>query len=270
MFCLSLSSPDCGDGECAPHEGEEACPWDCGDPPAECQPGESTGETTTDDNGMVWVSIPGGCFLMGCSKMDATCGSDELPVHVVNVPEFQLMQTQVTQAQHEAVTGKAPPEEADCPDCPADWLSWNEVESLCAALGARLPSEAEWEYAARAGSDTIYPCGNDATCLTEIAWFAEDSPYPAGLHPVALKSPNKYGLYDMPGNGSEWVADCFAYGGGYEDAPDDGSAWQGGACWMHVTRSTAASNSAWSLRSSNRNGVWNTSTLSVRCDRSAN
>jgi formylglycine-generating enzyme required for sulfatase activity len=132
---------------------------------------------------------------------------------------------EVTQDQYEAVIGSNPSEYLFCGDCPVEGVTWNEETAFCQAIGGRLPSEAEWEYAARAGTTTKYYCGDSSSCLDGIAWHME-----AGMrtHPVAMKTANAFGLYDMLGNVWERVDDCF--NSSYTGAPSNGDTWSSGDC----------------------------------------
>jgi len=129
---------------------------------------------------------------------------------------------------------------------------YHDAAAFCKAVGGRLPSEAEWEYAARAGTDTRYYCGDDAACLTEIAWYRDNSAVADNTlhpHPAALKKPNAFGLYDMSGNLQEWTADCSHVD--FTGAPVDGSAWMtGGDCAQHVFKGGSYNDDAWVQRSS--------------------
>jgi formylglycine-generating enzyme required for sulfatase activity len=111
-------------------------------------------------------------------------------------------------------------------------LSWHQARAFCEAIGARLPSEAEWEYAARAGTTTRYYCGNDDICLDSIAWYVSNAD--ARPHEVAQKAPNAFGLYDMLGNILEWNEDWWHEN--YVGAPSTGGVWPGGDSSGRVLR----------------------------------
>jgi formylglycine-generating enzyme required for sulfatase activity len=157
------------------------------------------------------VLIPGGTFTMGCSPNDDHCWNQELPAHAVTLSSFEMCETEVTEAQYATVMG----DDRFCnwnggggPDTPAECVFFAKASTFCEAIGGRLPTEAEWEYAARAGTTTRFYCGDDPACLDDIAWYDED---PSGVkHPVGTKAPNGFGLYDMLGNVSEWTADWFS------------------------------------------------------------
>jgi formylglycine-generating enzyme required for sulfatase activity len=146
------------------------------------------------------VRIPGGTFMMGCSPGDSECADSEKPQHQVTVRSFLMDRTPVTQEQFNKKAPDNPSRFSDCPRCPVESISWSDASTFCDWVGKRLPTEAEWEYAARAG--TTGPRYGD---LNAIAWYGGNS----GLrtHPVAQKLPNAYGLYDMLGNVWEWCAD---------------------------------------------------------------
>ena len=194
---------------------------------------------------MEWVSIPAGSFMMGCVEDDPVCeglggGFLEAPRHMVNVPAFEMTRTEITQYQYWKVTGDQPSHHPACGDCPVENMPnhYHDARAFCQAVGGRLPSEAQWEYAARAGTTTIYQCGNHVSCLDDIAWHGYNSMSQNGErhpHPAALKQPNAFGLYDMTGNVQEWTEDCSH--DDYTGAPTDGSAWMetgGGDCTRHV------------------------------------
>jgi formylglycine-generating enzyme required for sulfatase activity len=153
-------------------------------------------------DGLKYVWIPPGSFMMGCSPGDTECQPDEKPVHEVTITKgFWLGQTTVTQAAYQRVMGSNPSHfKGD--GLPVEDVAWDEARAYCTAVRARLPTEAEWEYAARAGNT-----GARYGSLAEIAWYAKNS---AGrLHEVGRKKPNAFGLYDMLGNVWQWTADWY-------------------------------------------------------------
>ena len=115
----------------------------------------------------------------------------------------------------------------------------------------RLLSEAEWEYAARAGTKTRWFCGADSSCLDAVAWYAANSG--RKTYPVGSKRANPFGLHDVQGSLWEWVEDCWHPN--YHGAPSDGSAWtSGGDCSKRVLRGGSWASTAWTLRIANRFG----------------
>lgn len=142
---------------------------------------------------------------------------------------FYLQTTPVTQGQWLRVIGLNPSQFKDCgEDCPVESVSWHYVQQFIKNLNKientevyRLPSEAEWEYGCRAGSDTEYFFGDDVSRLDEFAWYSENSN--GKTHPVGEKEPKGFGLYDMHGNVWEWVADDWH--SSYEGAPGDSAPW---------------------------------------------
>ncbi|MBF0451491.1 MAG: formylglycine-generating enzyme family protein, partial [Candidatus Magnetomorum sp.] len=200
------------------------------------------------------VKIKAGEFMMGSPKNEPGRDDDET-LHPVRITkDYYIQTTEVTQGQWKAVMGKNPSYFSNCgDDCPVEQVSWNSVQEFIQKLNAmnsdmqfRLPTEAEWEYAARAGSQDALYTGpiqilgqNNAPALDPIAWYGGNSCVTyeggwgctvkdysewkekqyecshCGTHPVAQKQPNKYGLYDMLGNVWEWTRD------GYDDYPSD-------------------------------------------------
>jgi len=158
---------------------------------------------------LTYVLITAGTFQMGCSADDSACKDEEKPAHSVNLTkDFWIGQTPVTQAAYKKVMGVNPSVFQE-DQAPVEHVAWTDADAYCKAVGMRLPTEAEYEYAARGGStEARYGAIND------IAWDFGNS---GGLKPreVKLKQPNAYGLYDMLGNVWEWTADWY---GPYSDA----------------------------------------------------
>jgi formylglycine-generating enzyme required for sulfatase activity len=213
------------------------------------------------------IEVPAGTFRMGSSLTEVGRDSDESPVHVVTISRlFLLGETEVTSGLWRQVMGAKPSLFAACgPDCPVVDVTWYDAVAFCNKMsenegfskcysgdgpattydqnctGFRLPTEAEWEYAARAGSLTSLPtgdltdqhCGVDAN-LDQLGWYCGNAevtyegcrsaadgggPECAGIHPAKEKKPNSFGFYDMNGNAFEWVWDWF--GPFTEDAATD-------------------------------------------------
>jgi len=197
--------------------------------------------------GLVWVPIPAGSFWMGCSPEDGLCEADEFPYHPVTVSAFEMTETEITQDQYESVTG-VNPSSVVCADCPVVQVSWQDAKAFCEAIGGRLPSEAEWEYAARAGSTSRYTCGDDLACLDGMAWYLDNSG--GVMHPVHGKAANAFDLYDMLGNVWEWNEDC--YHDDYTGAPSTAEVWSGGDCSKLMLRGSYWSGNDDFIRVSNR------------------
>lgn len=149
-------------------------------------------------DGLKYVWIPPGNFTYGCSPGDKQCYKDEFPLRKLTLTKgFWLGQTEVTQRAYSSVIHYNPSAfEGD--DLPVDLVDWYDADDYCEAIGGRLPTDAEWEYAARAGTTTTR-YGN----LDEIAWYYGNSQL--STHPVGQKKPNAFGLYDMLGNVVEWT-----------------------------------------------------------------
>ena len=206
--------------------------------------------------GLVMVRVEGGSFTMGCqSGRDGDCYDDEKPAHRVQVESFEIGKYEATQALWEAVMGENPSGFDGCAECPVEDVSWDDVQGFLAQLNARtgkryrLPTEAEWEYAARGGRQSRgyrYAGGNDAG---SVGWYADNSG--DRIHPVGQKRANELGLHDMSGNVWERVQDC--WNDSYRGAPDDGRAWERGKCGQRVVRGGSWFDGPWGLRSANRN-----------------
>jgi formylglycine-generating enzyme required for sulfatase activity len=203
-----------------------------------------------------YVPIPSGTFPMGCSAGETDCSDDQKPAHQVAITKgFELGKYEVTQAVWQAVMGTNP-STFKGPDLPVEQVSWNDVQEFLAVLNGRgdghhyrLPTEAEWEYAARAGTS-----GEHYGKIDAIAWYALNSDNQT--HPVGRKQPNAWGLYDMQGNVWEWCEDWYQddyYGGfGKDEAVDP----QGPASGQYrVLRGGSWYRYLWFVRASSRLGV---------------
>jgi formylglycine-generating enzyme required for sulfatase activity len=185
------------------------------------------------------IYLPTGIFMMGSEDDEY----DSTPVHQVSLQGFWIGATEVTQAQYKAVMGVNPsyfqaPSYPNSENRPVEMVSWDDAREFCAALSLvkgrtyTLPSEAQWEYACRAGTDTLYSFGNDDSLLGNYAWYVLNSCNQT--HYVGTKLPNAWGLYDMQGNLSEWCLDSWHEN--YTGAPTDGSAWEPDAGTDRVLR----------------------------------
>ena len=161
---------------------------------------------------MKLILIPAGEFTMGSKADVPRVTAAEVPAHEVAITRpFYMSVTEVTQGQYEAVTGSNPSRFKRA-DKPVEDLTWPEAEAFCKAASARvarpvaLPTEAQWEYACRAGTDTLFYWGDDEKPLFDYTWRGSHN---AGPGPVAQKKPNAWGLYDMAGNVNEWCRDWF-------------------------------------------------------------
>jgi len=200
--------------------------------------GGSTGGDFSNSLGMTFKLVPAGMFMMGSlSTTDPNAKGYEMPQHQVNISRsFYMQTTEVTQGQWKAVMGVNPSYFSTCGDnCPVEKVSWDDVQVFITKMNQRgegtyrLPTEAEWEYAARAGSTTAFAKGDitqpycspvDAT-LDAIGWYCGNAG--SQTHPVQGKQANVYGLYDMHGNVWELVEDDWH--SNYTSAPTNGSAW---------------------------------------------
>ncbi|MBE9517687.1 MAG: SUMF1/EgtB/PvdO family nonheme iron enzyme [Bacteroidetes bacterium] len=210
---------------------------------------------TVDFFGIKFIPIPAGEFMMGSppdekDRLDYEFNSQsfgiggiifeiEGPIHPVTITKpFYLGIHPVTQKEWKQIMGKNPSGfKGD--NLPVEKVSWEDVQKFINKLNEkestgryRLPSEAEWEYAARAGTTTRYSFGDDESELEDHAWYLENSENKT--HPVSQKKPNPWGIYDMHGNVCEWVQD--EWHNTYNGAPADGSAWEDGSSAYRVIR----------------------------------
>ncbi|MGD0089134.1 MAG: formylglycine-generating enzyme family protein [Planctomycetota bacterium] len=160
------------------------------------------------------VLIPAGKFVMGSPAEEKYHSDDETQHEVTISNPFYMGKYEVTQEQYEEVMGSNP-SQFKGPKNPVETGSWNEAQEFCKKLGAKtsktikLPTEAQWEYACRAGSTTAYCFGEGENGLADYAWYDGNSG--RRTHPVGEKKPNSWGLYDMHGNVWEWCQDWYGH-----------------------------------------------------------
>ena len=191
------------------------------------------------------VAIPAGNFEMGGTSISET------PRHRVTMTAFSVGRTEVTQGQWRSMIGTNPSHFSVCGDtCPVEFVTWEDAKLFISRLNAktgkqyRLPSEAAWEYACRAGGQDEY-CGSSR--VNEVGWYG-NSVY--STRPVGGKQANAWGLYDMSGNVWEWTEDC--WNDNYNGAPTDGRAWTSGNCSQRVIRGGSFGSVPRDLRAANR------------------
>jgi formylglycine-generating enzyme required for sulfatase activity len=231
---------DCDDGD--------ACTTDTCAPLAGCQHTSIAGCSPQ----VEWVDVPAGSFQMGADGWE----TDEQPVHGVTVPAFRMARTETTVAQYarcvEAGGCTVPvPKTPYVPYLctygvpgferrPVNCLDWVQASAFCGWAGGRLPTEAEWEYAARGGTT-----GDAYGPLDDIAAWGGIALSPDGPWIVASRQPNAFGIYDTVGNLMEYVADCWH--SSYASAPSDGGAWIEGCTKLPVVK--VIRDRAWSVES---------------------
>jgi formylglycine-generating enzyme required for sulfatase activity len=168
--------------------------------------------TSSDGEFGRFIKVNGGTFNMG-----SDFGNNiEKPIHTVTLNPFYLAETEVTQGLWEEVMGSDPSFNYDCDNCPVENVSWLDIQDFLKKLNAkqsafvfRLPTEAEWEFAAKGGANSTDFLFAGSSDINEVTWYRENS----GLksQPVKSKKPNSLGLYDMSGNVWEWVQDWFNF-----------------------------------------------------------
>ncbi len=209
------------------------------------------------------VRVAGGSFTMGCqsAQRDGECHDWEKLPRTVRVRGFSIGRNEVTQAQWRAVMGSDPPrlQFKGCDSCPVENVSWNDIKDFLTNLNTltgkrfRLPTEAEWEYAARGGNQSRGFLYSGSSTIDEVAWYSSNSG--DKTRPVGGKKPNELGLYDMSGNVWEWCEDDWH--DNYNGAPTDGGAWvdspRGG---LRVLRGGSWCNDFRNCRAANRFGFF--------------
>lgn len=202
------------------------------------------------------IYVEGGTFTMGCtSEQGGECDSDENPSHQVSLGDFWIGETEVTQALWKAVMGSNPSYfKGD--NLPVERVSWNDCQEFIRKLNQltgktfRLPTEAEWEYAARGGNKSRHYKYAGSNNVGDVAWYTDNSS--SATHPVKGKQANELGLYDMSGNVWEW---CEDWKGSYSSsAQSDPKGPSSGS--DRVLRGGSWFNDAGSCRVSNRNGIY--------------
>ena len=198
------------------------------------------------------IKIEPGKFTMGSPITEKDRYSDEDKVEVEITKPFEIMTTPVTQKQWNEVMGKNPSHFRKDENLPVDSVSWNNVQNFIKKLNEKtgenylLPTEAEWEYSARAGTKTAYFFGDDSEDLEDYAWFYDNSE--EKTHQVGMKKPNQWGLYDVYGNLWEWVQDAYSdkLPGGRDPLNESGSGrvLRGGG-WYSVALNLRSANRLW-------------------------
>ena len=196
------------------------------------------------------VLVRGGTFTMGCtSELGYDCYNDEKPAHQVTVSDFQIGIYEVTQAQWQAVMGSNPSNfKGD--NLPVENVSWNDVQEFIRTLNDRtnkqyrLPTEAEWEFAASGGNNSKGYTYSGSDNLSVVAWYRDNSE--DKTHPVGTKSPNELGIYDMSGNVREWCSDWYdSYNSNAQTDPKGPSSRSHrvvrGGSWDHFARQVRVS-----------------------------
>jgi formylglycine-generating enzyme required for sulfatase activity len=210
-------------------------------------PNQQNNNTTNNSNLLLpeMVFVQGGTFTMGCTAEQGTdCWDNEKPAHTVTLSSFYIGKYEVTQAQWEAVMGDNPSEFKYCENCPVENVNWNDCQVFIQKLNAktgknyRLPTEAEWEYAARGGNMSKGYKYAGSSVLDDVAWYEGTSN--KKTYPVGQKLPNELGIYDMSGNVDEWCSDYWkdSYNAFAENNPrgpeiGDYHVFRGGS-WIHV------------------------------------
>lgn len=182
------------------------------EPETPVTPPTYAGDETFTVNGVTFkmISVEGGTYSMGSN----TGEDDEKPIHSETVSDFKIGETEVTQGLWKAVMGSNPSKFTGDDNLPVEYVTWNECQTFITKLNSltgkqfRLPSEAEWEYAARGGNKSKGYTYSGSNTIGDVAWYTSNSS--DKTHPVAQKAPNELGIYDMSGNVFEWTADYYS------------------------------------------------------------
>jgi formylglycine-generating enzyme required for sulfatase activity len=207
------------------------------------------------------IAIQGGTFWMGCSsEQEGDCEDNERPAHQVTLSDFSIGKYEVTQEQWRAVMGTSPSYFKNCETCPVEGVSWNDIQTFLRELNVwtgknyRLPTEAEWEYAARGGNKSKGYKYSGSNRVGKVGWYRNNSG--EKTRPVGQKKPNELGIYDMTGNVLEWCQDWY---GEYDSiirtnpsGPSSGSMrLNRGGRWRSIATNTRVSirygNSPWRM-----------------------
>lgn len=204
--------------------------------------------------GIAFVWVPAGEVAMGCVPGAKPCPPEELPVHQRRVGGFWMSRTEVTQGQWLRLLDSNPSLYKKGDDQPVDQVYWRDLQAFLERLNDgdkgrfRLPSEAEWEYACRAGRPADVYCGGDD--VNAVGWYNMNTSRVRSPMPVGQKAPNAFGLYDMSGNMWEWTADCWSES--HAGAPADARPRSDDACLGRVLRGGSWGNYPTQLRASSR------------------
>ncbi len=217
------------------------------------QKGPQTETITVNGVSFKMIVVKGGTFTMGCTSEQSGCDNEESPAHKVTLSDYCMGETEVTQALWKAVMGRNPSKWTG-DNLPVENVSWDDAQEFIRKLNQktgrnfRLPTEAEWEYAARGGSQSRGYQYSGSNTLGNVAWYYGNSG--SQTHPVKTKQPNELGLYDMSGNVWEWCADWY---GSYSGSAQTDPAGPGSGSFR-VFRGGGWSSSAGGCRVSFRDG----------------
>jgi formylglycine-generating enzyme required for sulfatase activity len=206
-------------------------------------------EINHEKTGIEMAFIPAGEFMMGSPDSEKNRRQNEGPLSKVKMPKpFYMGKHEVRQSEWQKVMGNNPSFFTGSDNLPVETVRWNECQDFCrkAGDGLRLPTEAEWEYACRAGSTGAYCFGDDPGLLGDYAWYVGNS---RTVHDVGEKKANAWGLHDMHGNVSEWCQTKWQ--ASYRDYADDN---QAGGDSLRVERGGGFNSSDWLVRCARRFG----------------